>query len=222
MPLPVHLGTGRYKSTRYKALLADDPFQVIKGPSPGGVLQSMAAGKGSTLGQHLGVTTLLDQPEHAKHLLPEHADALRSPAPANPFLAPTSQADELDFEVDFQRMMTHNQTRSTAAQNWSNVLGKINAAAASAASTSTAEISDAVADIDAMLARMNVQESTMQAAHRARTRVWTKTSSRPVAFHRQGRGADVRVARMTVRAEADGVHMDSVKRKRKKKISKHK
>jgi hypothetical protein len=153
-----------------------------------------------------GIRIMFDHASQSAHLLPEHA------AESGNFVQPGGQ--ELAFEVDFTRLMAHN--TSIASEPWNNVLSAIESAQSKLNNTtvpapsSKAEVDAAVEDLNALLAQIELDES--RARPRRRRSVW--------AFHRQGR-MGMRLARRVENAE-ETVEMDSVKRKRKKKISKHK
>jgi len=118
--------------------------------------------------------------------------------------------------------MAHN--ASIASGPWNEVLSSIELAQSKLDGTapppsSQADLDSAVEDLDALLERMEMDEARSRPSLRMRRR---DVARRSVAFHRQGRLVDIRLARRSLGEHEEMVEMDSVKRKRKKKISKHK
>jgi hypothetical protein len=168
------------------------------------------------LGENNGIRVMFDTPSGSSYLLPEHAYDSASPFPVY------QPGQELSFEVDFTRLMAHN--ASIASGPWNKVLSSIESAQSKLDGTapppsSRAEVDSAVEDLDALLERMDMDEARSKPSLRMRRR---DAARRSVAFHRQGRLVDIRLARRSLAENEDVVEMDSVKRKRKKKISKHK
>lgn len=220
MPLPVHLGTLRYKSTKYNTdgrNNTDDLFSPQPPMNPVPFLRQLQGTNEfptSVLTEHTGIRIMFNNPTHTGHLLPEHSGN-STRASLYKSLRHDNTSD-LGVEVDFNRLMAHN--ASIAGESWNQVLSAMNAAStipSANESNSKSDIDSAVVELNMLLERMDMED--------IKDDIRRSSGGRrgQVTFHRRGKMMRM-VTRREVEVDDEDVALDSVKRKRKKKISKHK
>ncbi len=110
--------------------------------------------------------------------------------------------------------MAHN--ASIGSESWSRVLASMDAAQSLRGEevNTKAEVDTAVDELNALLEKLETEEGKDEVRRRGGGR------RGQVTFHRRGKG--IRMSRRELEVDNEEVMLDSVKRKRKKKISKHK
>jgi hypothetical protein len=206
MPIPVHLGSSIYLSPKKIELSEHEslgPFARPTAPSPGSLLNARSEPSDSALADHLHVTSSLSHPSLEHHL--------GSLSPFRSSSTGSLSQTVLDDEAFLPRTLSDAGVRSRLAGEWAwqQTLARLSGSTSAAKAKTSSAGPNAVADVDMSGA---VKEDVDAAV--ADLAGLLERLDAPARGRRKGRS----VALETV-VDEDVVELDSVKRKRKKKVS---